>query len=388
MHRDIIHLNVSHFMVAVEEVLTPSLRNRPVFVAEERGSRAIVFDLSETAYRAGMRKGMFLRHAKKELRDAVVIPPRPELYRRVEVALYKAASRYSPTVEMQQRGHIFIDATGMKTVFGYPTDFAARIKSEIRDALSLDPVTTLAENKLVAKVASRVVKPDGFAAIAHGREAGFMSPQYISLLPGIGRKLEKLLTALGIETLGLLASISREDAETILGKKSGKLQLLARGVDSTPVISRALSKQGIEVETMLQEDSADREIIERELCHTASDAGMKLRLQNRSARRVKLKIEYSDSITNTLSKQFSKPIHMDRELFRTAMELFDKCMTRRVRVKRIVLSLLELSAEHMQLDLFTPPEILKEGQLQSALDRIRQRYGQGAVDYAFAVNRP
>ena len=145
------HLNVTDFAVAVERLCEPSLRDRPVIVAPLGSPRALVFDMSEEAFRAGVRKHMPLERARRLCRDARLAPPRPHRCERAMAAMLRLARPYSPLIEAEEdTGHLFLDLTGTGGLFSPPRDLARRIRREIRQRLGLDPAWGLAVNKLVA----------------------------------------------------------------------------------------------------------------------------------------------------------------------------------------------------------------------------------------------
>ncbi|HOW51470.1 MAG TPA: hypothetical protein PLV42_05435 [bacterium] len=377
--REIVHINVSHFMAAVEETLEPRLKGRPCAVARD-AERAVIFDVSEVAFRAGLRKGMFLRDARRMMRDLTLIEPKPLLYARAQQALFETMTQFSPLIEQQERGHFFIDASGTRRLFGPPGDLAARIRREVKEALSLTPSTGHAANKLVAKVATRVVKPDGFASIPHGGEASFLSPQEVELLPGVGPKIARTLTSLGVETLGTLAGLTEGQASAVLGRGGVRLRLLAAGVDDSPVLSGAQGPT-VRVEAPFPEDSADPEELSRRLFDAVEEGGMQVRFMNRGVCALKLEIWYADGLTAAGSEQFPAPLTTDRSLFLKATLLAGRIHTRRVRVKQVAVTFSKLSESVRQLDLFIPPDLEKEQRLQEALDTIRRKYDLHAVRY-------
>ena len=157
MDRSIIHLNVADFAVAVERRINRHLASRPVIIVPEGASRAAVYDMSEEAFRTGVRKGMALRRARRLCRDAALLAPHPDRYERAMTELLKRALPYSPQVEPGEGdGHLFVDATGTTRLFGPPVDVAWRLNRQIKKELQLDPIWSVASNKLVAKVARTV----------------------------------------------------------------------------------------------------------------------------------------------------------------------------------------------------------------------------------------
>ncbi|MBW2564129.1 MAG: DNA polymerase, partial [Deltaproteobacteria bacterium] len=167
--RSIIHLNVADFAVAVERVVDSRLRDCPVIIAPEGAVRAAVYDMSEEAYKNGVRKKMALRRALRYCPDAAVLPPHPDRYERAMAQFIKHLLPYSPLVEIaDHNGHLFLDATGTGKMFGPTPDVAWRIRKAVRTDMGFDPIWSVASNKLVAKVATRIVKPTGEYIVGAG----------------------------------------------------------------------------------------------------------------------------------------------------------------------------------------------------------------------------
>ena len=185
MDRAVIHLNVADFAASVERLVDARLRGRPVIVAPE-GGRAAVYDMSEEAFRAGVRKGMMLARALRICRGAAVLPPRKARYEQAMAAVCRLALPFSPLVESGgDDGHLFVDVTASGRCFGPPVDMAWRMQREARRLLGLDPIWAVAPNKLTAKAATRTVKPAGEAVVGAGEEADFLAPLPLGLLPGV-----------------------------------------------------------------------------------------------------------------------------------------------------------------------------------------------------------
>src|SRR6056297_2670586 len=153
--RAVIHLNVADFAVAVERLKDPNLKDRPVIIAPGGAKRAMVHDMSEEAYQAGVRKGMPLRRAQRICRDAAILAPHTDRYERAMRALFREALPYSPLIESGETdGHLFIDVTGTSRLFGPAKDTAWRMYRQIRTRIGLAPIWAVAPNKLVSKVAT------------------------------------------------------------------------------------------------------------------------------------------------------------------------------------------------------------------------------------------
>ncbi len=243
--RSIIHLNVADFAVAVERVVDSRLQDRPVIIAPEGAARAAVYDMSEEAYQCGVRKGMALRRALRYCREAAVLPPHPDRYERAMTGFLKHALPYSPLIEMtDHKGHLFIDVTGTGRLFGPPPDLAVRIRRAVRRDLGFDPIWSVATNKLVAKAASRTVKPDGESVVPPGNEASFLAPLPLHLIPGIESEDLGRLREFNLVNAGQVARLSAVQLAVAFGRRNWELYDAVRGVDPSPVLPAGQNTSG------------------------------------------------------------------------------------------------------------------------------------------------
>ena len=238
MKKSVVHLNVADFAVAVERVLDARLRGRPVIVSAAGAARAHVYDMSDEAYRAGVRKGMLLDRARCLCRDAPVLPPRPERYAQAMEAFIAQARPYSPLIErVDENGHLFVDLSGTGRLFGPPMDVAWRIRKQTRSDLGFDPIWAVASNKLVAKVATRLVKPIGEYIVDEGDEEEFLRPLPLHLLPGLERDELRLLREFQLKRVREVQRLSMLQLEVAVGgaDRARLIYEVARGVDTSPV---------------------------------------------------------------------------------------------------------------------------------------------------------
>jgi DNA polymerase IV len=236
--RSVIHLNVADFAVAVERAVDERLRGRPVIIVPPGATRAHVLDMSDEAYRAGVRKGMSLRQARAACRDAQLIPPHPDRYERAMREFLARALPFSPLIEVvDENGHLFLDVTGTGRLFGPPMDIAWRIRKETRAGLGFDPIWAVASNKLVAKVATRLVKPTGEYIVEPGAEEEFLRPLPLSLLPGLEREELLRLREFHLRRVADVARLTLPQLEVALSQPAAArgLYQAAHGVDDSPV---------------------------------------------------------------------------------------------------------------------------------------------------------
>jgi DNA polymerase-4 len=297
MNRSIIHLNVADFAVAVERAVDQRLNQRPVIIAPEGAARAAVYDMSNEAYMAGIRKGMPLRRAVRLCRDVQILPPHPDRYELAMRDVLKRALPYSPLIETgEDDGHLFMDATGTSRLFGPPMDVAWRLRRQIKTDLGLDPVWSVAPNKLVAKVATRLVKPDGEYIVAPGAEKALLAPLPVSLLPGIEYADQLRLREFNLTHAFQVSALSLEQLEIPFATRALLLYEAVRGIDPSAVLPVGQKPPKVIADHEFGNDTNDARSLEAVLYGLVEQVGSRLRRRRRAARRIAMILDYSDGM--------------------------------------------------------------------------------------------
>jgi len=382
MERSIIHLNIADFAVAVERALDNRLRDRPVIIAPEGAARAAVYDMSEEAYRSGIRKGMALRRAARLCKDAQILPPHPDRYEHTMSALLKRTLPYSPLIESGETdGHLFVDVTGSARLFGPPMDVAWRLRRQVKKDLGLDPIWSVAPNKLVAKVATRLVKPDGEYIVGSGEEEALLAPLPIGLVPGIERNDLLRLQEFNLSRVSHLTALNLAQLQIPFGTRARFLYEAARGIDPSPVLPVGQKPPQIIVDHEFGNDTNDKPTLESALYRLIEQAGDKLRRQRRAARRVAVILDYSDGMRCARQLAAKPATANDFTLFELARRTLRLAWTRRIRIRHVRLICDRLTFPPAQLQLFADDQKQKDQRdnLISAVDRIRLRFGQESI---------
>lgn len=379
--RAILHLNIADFPVAVERAVDTSLKDKAVIVAMPGSSRATVHDMSDEAFRDGVRKGMFVNQATKLCRSAHILPPKFSLYQKAMDAFVKEAGCFTPLMEYgTDDGHLYLDVTGTHRLFGLPPDVGLRLQREMRKKLSLYPIWTFASNKLIAKVASRLVKPVGEYIVEAGEERAFLAPLSISILPGLKDKEKEKLTEFNINGIGQLATLTKEQLSIPFGKRSEFIHQISRGIDASNVTEDNPADKAISLTHTFTEDTNDKQQVEALVSFLASSIALTLRQQERNIRRVGIWLTYSDGsccVRNATNKQGSA---LDKVIIELAMLALQRAWRRRVRIRSCKISGDLFQTPSRQLDLFAPIQNeQKQNALTSALDTIKNRYGNTAI---------
>ena len=384
MDRSVLHVDIAAFPIAVERVIEPRLRGRPVLVAPPGSARAPVLVASQEAAREGVRAGMPLPLALRCCPGAAVLHPNEALYRRAAGAVLALLGGYSPLIEPVAPGQTFLDLTGTARLFGAAQDAAARVQREIEARLRLRPTVGLATSKLVSRVAARVIRPDGLCDVFPGSEAPFLAPLPIALLPAARGETRERLSDLNVARVADLLRFSEAQLLVAFGTHGGRLRCQALGIDASPVRTPEAAPAVVEEET-LAEDSNEEAALLRALFGLCERAGARLRRLEAQTRRLRVTLRHSDAVLARREERLPLPVAADRLLFARARAICEQARARRVRVRWIELRCLEIARGPRQLALFGP-EALDDGaegaaadSLAEAVDRIRKRFGERAI---------
>jgi len=383
MDRAVIHLNVADFAVAVERVVDSRLKNRPVIIAPEGAARSAVYDMSNEAFLDGVRKGMALRQALRICKDAFVRPPHQDRYERAMKALFKHTLPYSPLIETGEGdGHIFMDVTASRRLFGPPMDVAWRLRNKIRKDLGLDPIWSVAPNKLVAKVATRLVKPTGEYIVAAGEEENFLAPLPVYFIPGIEKDDLLRLSEFDFTKVSQVVSLSMKQLQVLFGNRSRFLYETVRGIDFSPVLPAEKSVARILLDHEFGDDTNDIAKVESVLYRLVEKSGKQLRHRHLAARCLVLVIDYSDGLRCIRQKKADPATANDMALFDLAREVLGLAWFRRVRIRhmRLICDRLIFPPAH-QLEIFLQSfeKNRRRISLMESIDSIRSRFGNHAI---------
>ena len=387
--RFVLHLNVADFAVAVERIVDRMLRDKPVIIAPLQAARATVYDMSNEAYGEGVRKGMPLTHAARLCRAAQVLPPRFDLYQKAMTQFVRVARQYSPVLEPGVGdGHLFLDITGTHRLIGTAPDVGWQLRKQARERIGIDPIWSVGGNKLVAKVASRVVKPAGEYIVGSGEEQSFFAPLPLGLLPGLHFRERSRLQEFNICKIGQLAALEKKQLYTVFGKRAETLYNLSRGQDDRLVQPQEQQPPAICREYDFPGDSADSQLIEGVVTALAVRIGIALRNSGMAGRRLVLRLDYCDGSTVTRQLTLRQGVSDDFTLQSIALLILKRAWVRRTRIRHCRLRCEKLHRKSPQLSLFSAQPVAekKKEHLLSALDRVRERFGTDSVRFGSQVS--
>lgn len=387
--RDILFLNVTSFRIAVERVLAPPLRGRPVAIAYGHSARSTLIEVSSEARAEGLAEGMSLGVAMRACRGLTVITPNPDLYDRASSALGQLVARYTPLWEPHRPGHIYMDMSGSRRLFGPPRDVAWRIEKDLESGLALRASLGVAANKLVSRIAARTVPPRGIIDIERGNEAPFMAPLSVRLLPGVGTmRVQTLFDELNVKLIGDVAAISLPHLRMVFGTFAIVLRQRAIGLDLEPVRPPARRPES-EDQMTLAEDTNDDTVLLGHLYALVERIAARMRAIGQKANDVTFTVRYSDGVEVSRRAGLPHSSYWDFDLYPAAEALYFRVNERRTRVRHMKVSFGHAgeSAGQLALDLAEIEEGRKT-RLVEALDRIRAKHGHEALQFGWTASLP
>lgn len=376
--RHIAHLDLDAFFISVEQLRNTKLKGKPLLIGGS-SDRGVVAACSYEARKFGIHSAMPMRTALRLCKEAIVMHGDYEEYSKYSHLVTDIISDTVPVFEKASIDEFYVDLTGMDKFFGCMR-FTDDLKAKINKESGLPISYALASNKLISKVATNEVKPNGQLEIPFGREKGFLAPLSIMKLPGVGKETGYKLLKMGVETVKVLSEIPVIMLQNMMGKTGTELWRKANGIDETPVIPFHEQKS-ISTENTFQQDTIDVNYLHTELVRMTEKIGFELRQQNKLTGCITIKLRYSNF--ETFTKQVTVPYsNADHTLLKVARDLFTKLYDRRLLVRLIGIRFTNLVPGNYQIKLYEDTqEVIK---LFQAIDSVKKQFGEGALMRASA----
>lgn len=385
--RTILHVDMDAFYASVEQRDDPSLRGRPVIVGGT-GGRGVVAAASYEARRYGVHSAMPVREALRRCPDAACVRPRIGHYADVSKQVFGIFHEFTPLVQGLSLDEAFLDVTAGTGDLGDGERVAREIKSRVHARTGLTASVGVAPNKLVAKIASDLRKPDGLVVVRPDEINAVLDPLPIRKLFGLGAKTAPKVEALGIRTLGELRQASPARLRPVFGRYTERVLQRAAGIDTRPVVPDVDEKQ-VSAEETFDTDIADHARLRAEVVRLADKVGARLRSRALTAACVTVKIRRKDFTTYSRQRQFNPATQETRVITAVAIELLDAWLAAQPRAALRLLGVgVSGLAPAAQLDLFTVPQSARNQRLDAAADEIRARFGRAALAPASSLEPP
>ena len=372
--RAILHVDMDAFYAAVEERDNPELAGHPVIVGGTQG-RGVVAAANYEVRKYGVRSAMPMREALRRCPDAICIQPRMARYKEVSAQIFAIFREFTPLVQGLSLDEAFLDVTASQGILGEAVAIARRIKALILERTGLTASVGVAPNKLVAKIASELEKPDGLTVITPERVQAVLDPLPVKRLPGLARKKGDQVTAAGFLTLGALRQTSDVRLRALFGGDFARMRDRASGIDDRPVVTDA-EEQSISAEETFARDIRDAGRLQAELTALADRVSSRLRARKLTAGVVDIKVRRHNFETFSRQKSLGTRTHDNALIVKVARDLLQRWLAEHAgaRVRLLGVGVADLATEE-QLDLFAAPP----AKLDATVDSIRARFGNAAL---------
>lgn len=369
MDRNIIHLDLDAFFVAVERKKNSRLKGRPLIIGGS-SRRGVVAACSYEARQFGVHSAMPMYLALQLCPDAKVISGDMEAYSQASHEVTEIIAENAPAFEKSSIDEFYIDASGMDRYFG-AFKWAKELRGRIMHETALPISLALSVNKLVSKVATAEFKPNAEAQIAPGTEKEFLAPLAVEKIPMIGKQTASFLYDMGVRTVRTLREMPVQFLISALGKNGLSLWKKAHAEDSSPVVPYSEQKS-ISTECTFENDTIDVKRLRSILIAMVEKVAFTLRAQRKLACCVTVKIRYANFDTETRQTQIPYTAS-DHAILRVVLDLFDKLYNRRMLLRLVGVRLSGLVHGNYQINLFE--DTAEHINLYQSIDHIKHKYG-------------
>jgi DNA polymerase-4 len=376
--RTILHADMDAFYASVEVLDDPTLRGRPVIVGGRKTERGVVSAASYEARAFGVHSAMPLRTAGRLCPNGAFLPGRPERYNEVSQQVMAIFGSFTPLIEPISLDEAFLDVTGSDAAFGDGETIARLIKARVRDEVGLIVSVGVATNKLCAKIASDLRKPDALVVVPPGTEAAFLAPLPIRRLWGIGPSAARALGEYGVTTVGQLAALPDSTLRRRFGTHGIALAARARGIDPGRVQGMPAPKS-VGHEHTFEHDTIDLRNLEATLLDLAESVASRLRRHDLAAGAVQLKLRYEGFETLTRQAPLPRQTRESTPLYDAVVVLLRRTLVPGRGVRLIGVTAINLT-DAQQLTLFDRAD--RDDRLARSIDAVRNRFGDEAITRA------
>jgi DNA polymerase-4 len=376
----ILHIDMDAFFISVEQRDNPSLRRKPAAVCGSL-SRSVVTSATYEARPYGIRAGMSIQEAKRRCPQLILVEGNHSKYTETAARIFSILKEYTPLVEVASIDEAYLDITESLLLYKSPSHIAQSIKNQIQEGEQLTCSIGVAPNKLLAKLGSRLKKPDGLVVITKEDVEERLRDLPVSKLNGIGPKLGEALNSIGISTCGQLGKFPVSVLSKRFGVIGERLHEMGLGLDDSPVLpfDEEEDAKSISHSVTLEEDTSDPNILKKVLLQLSERVSRRMRKDRFYGKRISITVRYADFFTFSKQKTHSQWINSGNEIFKKAFEIFE-AIPHPKPIRLLGIGVSQLKKEWCQLDLFERRD--KKDSLLKAMDRVNERFGDWTLTWA------
>ena len=379
-HRTILHIDMNAFFASVEQQADPELRGKPIAVVGG-GGRTVITTSSYEARAKGVKTGMAIWEGKRTCPELIIVVGDNKKYTHTSTMINGIFRDYTPEVEAFSIDESWLDVTHSLSIFGSAVNIAYQIKARIRDSFGITCSIGIAPNKLLAKLASDMQKPDGLTVIEPEDVARILERLPIKELCGIGKKMERHINMMSIYTCGELGRCDEARLTRKFGIIGKRLKEMGQGIDNSPVVQYGEEDdvKSVGHSSTLERDISDPAEIRRFLLQLSEMVGSRARRYGVSGKTIHLYVRYADFFSSWGKQTTLKSyINLSDEIYKAALGILETVeLEQPVRLLGVSLSNLKHQAE--QLPLFEDER--KKLFATQAMDKVNDKYGGRVVTY-------
>lgn len=375
------HVDMDAFFASVEQRDNPELLGKPVIVGADpkqgRG-RGVVSAASYEARKYGIHSAMPISMAYRLCPKGNFLRPRGRRYSEISQKIMKIFHQYSPLVETISLDEAFLDLTGTKRLLGEPEKIGKDIIRKIRHQENMTASVGIGPNKLIAKIASDLEKPEGFVMVHQDQVVDFLNPLPVRTIWGIGKESEKKLQEMGIETVGQIASLTKETMLLLFGNMGESYLNRARGLDNSQVIPFRKVKS-ISNEHTFEKDESNSETHLALLLHLSEKVGYRLRKQHLTGKTIFIKIRFSDFSSRIRHNTLTSPVFNSEKIYSEVRTLFINHTIPEFPIRLLGVGITHLSSQSESQGDFFNETGKKRTHVTRAVDRLKEKFGEKII---------
>ena len=395
--RTILHVDMDAFFASVEQRDNPELRGKPIIVGGS-GPRGVAAAASYEARVFGVRSAMPTREALRRCPELICVPGRMDVYQSVSKQIFEIFHEFTPDVQGISVDEAFLDVSGCMRLYGSAREIAVKLKARVKEETQLTASVGIAPNKLVAKIASDLEKPDGIVEITQAELPERLDDLPVRVIPGIGKVTLPKLQRLNIKTMRDLRLANESKLRNVFGKYTQRMQEKAAGIDFGEVGEGAADKS-ISHEITFDKNIGDVSLLLRHLQRLNDKTATRLRGMKFEAGTIQLKLRLPDFQTFTRQMSLQPATDDSQLLFNAAKRLLDKWFLEKpnTHLRLLGVGVSKLS-ESTQMNLFDQAQAQVEApvslktkpkrpkNLDKTMDAIQSKFGKQAIKHGQAVN--
>ena len=374
----IAHLDCDAFYASVEKRDNPEILYQPVIVGGSK--RGVVSTACYIARIRGVHSAMPMFKAMRICPEAVIVEPNFDKYVEASRQIRELMETLTPAVEPLSLDEAFLDLRGTRRFHGVsPATLLVRLANRIEREVGVSGSIGLSHNKFLAKMASDMDKPRGFAVVGKEETREFLSDLPVGLIWGVGPALGKQLDQIGIRTFKDLRRWDRRDLQVKFGDFGDRLWKFSRGEDSRTIKSNR-SVKSISSETTFIENTSNRELLDGHIWRLSEKVADRAKANNRCGKIVILKVKRSNHSSVSRRITLSEPTQMAERIYKNAKELFDSLDDiGSLRLIGVGLSAISESENKIHEPDLLEPDLARQMRVERATDEIRNKFGKKAI---------